>query len=193
MGNVGSYKTAVLLCMGIDKSDGQLSLNDNGHIDLDWPYKNSLSLYKGILAAGKQFRKATKAKQFLPLPTWLFKRNVTVHPLGGAYWRTTPARVLPAPRGPISARFLATRACTWPTGLSSPPLWAPIRAPPSRPFRRWWPRGLPESHPTPTCEAGGRIGTSASLLADALHRREGATPKTGASRRKRHRIYGREY
>ena len=92
MGNVGSYKTAVLLCMGIDKSDGQLSLNDNGHIDLDWPYKNSLSLYKGILAAGKQFRKATKAKQFLPLPTWLFKRNVTVHPLGGGILADDPGK-----------------------------------------------------------------------------------------------------
>ncbi len=80
-----SQHTSVLLCMGLDKSDGVLKLGENGWIDVDWPYRKNLPLYKHILAAGKAFKSAAEAKLFVPLPTWLWplRRNVTVHALGG--------------------------------------------------------------------------------------------------------------
>ena len=80
-----SYHTSVLLCMGVDKSNGLLSLDKNGFVDVDWPYKKSLPLYKAIIEAGKQFQEAVGAQTFFPLPTWFrpLRKNVTVHALGG--------------------------------------------------------------------------------------------------------------
>lgn len=80
-----SYRTSVLLCMGIDRSDGRMLLDGKGRIQVDWPYRHSLPLYKAILEAGRRFQQAAKAKYFFPLPTWSlpFRKNVSVHSLGG--------------------------------------------------------------------------------------------------------------
>ena len=67
-----SYNTSVLLCMGIDRSNGVMTVDDDGTVQLDWPYRDSIDLYNGILEAGKEFQKAVGAKVFLPLPTWLW-------------------------------------------------------------------------------------------------------------------------
>ncbi len=87
-----SYRTTVHLCMGIDKSDGVLSLSKNNTIDLDWKYKNSMPLYKAILASVKDFYKRMKGKFWFPLPTWNlpFRKDVTVHALGGCVLGDTP-------------------------------------------------------------------------------------------------------
>ena len=81
-----SSTTSVLLCMGIDKSNGTMSLDGNGRLDLDWPYRDSLALYEAILDAGKQFKGAVHGKAFIPIPNWLwpFRKNVSVHSLGGS-------------------------------------------------------------------------------------------------------------
>jgi cholesterol oxidase len=88
-----SYRSSVLLCMGLDRANGTMTLNDNGYIHVDWPYKDSLPLYRAILRAGKRFRASTHAKAFLPLPTWSwpFRRNITVHALGGCSLADKPA------------------------------------------------------------------------------------------------------
>lgn len=80
-----SYRNAVLLCMGIDKSDGVMSLDANGNLQLRWPYRNSMSLYQAILQMGERFRAWSGGKVFAPMPNWLWplRRNVTVHALGG--------------------------------------------------------------------------------------------------------------
>ena len=80
-----SRNSSVLLCMGLDKGDGALTLNTKGRIDLDWPQSTSMELYQAILDAGERFRAFVKAKWFVPLPTWNMpvRHNVTVHPLGG--------------------------------------------------------------------------------------------------------------
>jgi len=85
LGSDLSYNTCVLLSMGIDKSDGIMSLNKNKRLDIDWRYKNSISLYDGILDATKEFAQKLGAKAAIPLPTWLWpsRNNVTVHSLGG--------------------------------------------------------------------------------------------------------------
>ncbi len=80
-----SYQTSVLLCMGVDKADGVMRLDKNQHLALEWPYRNSMSLYRAILQAGRGFCRVVGGDSFFPLPTWKWpwRNNVTVHPLGG--------------------------------------------------------------------------------------------------------------
>lgn len=89
-----NYHTSVHLCMGIDKADGILSLDKQNKIDAMWPYKNSIKLYNAILASVKQFKQTVKAKSWVPLFNWWwpFRKNVTVHSLGGCVIADTPDR-----------------------------------------------------------------------------------------------------
>jgi len=87
-----SYKSSVLLCMGLDNGDGTLTLNKQGRIDLDWPQETSMAVYQEILDAGNRFKEFVKAKWFIPLPTWdtPIRHNVTVHALGGCILADSP-------------------------------------------------------------------------------------------------------
>lgn len=87
-----SYDTSVLLCMGIDKSNGRMFLGSDGAIDASWPLEESRPLYDAIVAAGEAFQKQTGGN-FVALPTWWppFRRNVTVHALGGCVLSDGPA------------------------------------------------------------------------------------------------------
>ena len=80
-----SYNTSVLLCMGLDKSNGVMSLDPQGCVTLDWPQEDSMPLYKAIVENSKGYSKAVNGKDFFVLPTWYppFRNNVSVHPLGG--------------------------------------------------------------------------------------------------------------
>jgi cholesterol oxidase len=80
-----SFKTCVLLCMGIDKSNGVMTLDEDHQLSLEWSYQDSLSLYQAILESCKQFSRTVEASIFTPLPTWdwPFRSNATVHALGG--------------------------------------------------------------------------------------------------------------
>ena len=82
--DVAQY-SAVLLCMGLDHSDGKMALNSDGYLSIDWPQKTSQSLYDAILGLSRKFSAFIGGKHFLPLPTWLWpvKHNISVHPLGG--------------------------------------------------------------------------------------------------------------
>ncbi|ADE11993.1 GMC oxidoreductase [Sideroxydans lithotrophicus] len=79
-----SYRSSVLLCMGLDKGDGVLSLKD-GHLDIQWPQATSMPLYRAIVDCGRKFKSFVGAAFFTPLPTWKWplRNNITVHPLGG--------------------------------------------------------------------------------------------------------------
>lgn len=80
-----SYNTSVLLCMGLDKSDGVMSLDRQGCVSVDWPQKDSMPLYKAIVENCKKYSKVVEGEDFFILPTWYrpFRKNVSVHPLGG--------------------------------------------------------------------------------------------------------------
>jgi cholesterol oxidase len=80
--------------MGIDKSNGIMMLDDNGSLNLKWPYKDSLSLYEAILATGERFKNWSGGRAFLPLPNWLWplRSNITVHALGGCRLADDPAQ-----------------------------------------------------------------------------------------------------
>lgn len=87
-----SYKSSVLLCMGLDNGDGTLTLNKQGRIDLDWPQETSMAVYQAILEAGNRFKEFVKSKWFIPMPTWDMpvRHNVTVHALGGCILADNP-------------------------------------------------------------------------------------------------------
>jgi len=80
-----SQNTSVLLCMGLDRANGVMRLDSNGHIEIHWPYRDSKSLYDAIVRAGNDFSSTVGAKKYVPLPTWYppARRNVGVHALGG--------------------------------------------------------------------------------------------------------------
>jgi cholesterol oxidase len=65
-----SFHTCVLLCRGLDKSNGVMTLDQDHHLTIDWPYRDSLPLYNAILESGKQFAHTVKAKVFNRLPNW---------------------------------------------------------------------------------------------------------------------------
>ena len=87
-----SFSTAVLLCMGLDNSNGLIKLDKSGFININWPYKQNMTLYRSILDVGKRFSAWCGAKLFVPLPNWMWpmRRNVTVHSLGGCRISETP-------------------------------------------------------------------------------------------------------
>lgn len=87
-----SYSSAVLLCMGIDRADGEMYLDKKRKsLQVKWPQKNSMPLYESIQKVTKDFAEFTKAESHLPLPTWSWpiRNNVTVHPLGGCVIATS--------------------------------------------------------------------------------------------------------
>jgi cholesterol oxidase len=88
-----SYTSSLLLCMGIDKSNGVMMLDENGFLNLKWPYKDSMSLYQSILDMGERFKTWCKGRFFVPLPNWLWpmRSNITVHALGGCRLADNPA------------------------------------------------------------------------------------------------------
>jgi cholesterol oxidase len=78
-----SYRSSVHLCMGLDRSDGVMSLDERRALSLHWPYQNSMSLYEAIIRSVKEFGRWSQGESSFALPTWYLKRNVSVHPLGG--------------------------------------------------------------------------------------------------------------
>jgi len=86
-----SYRSSVLLCMGLDQGDGVLTLRD-GNLDLHWPQKTNMPLYNAILDAGRQFKRFVQSHFFIPMPTWFWpiRNNITVHSLGGCILADSP-------------------------------------------------------------------------------------------------------
>jgi len=87
-----SYHTCVLLSMGVDRSNGVMTLDRDGWLDLAWPTRDSRQLYDAIIAAGKQFCRETNADFSCSMPTWWlpFRKNVSVHALGGCILSENP-------------------------------------------------------------------------------------------------------
>jgi len=88
-----SYQACVLLCMGIDKSNGVMALDGNHQLTLDWPYQDSLPLYEAVVKSCKEFARTVQADIFTPLPTWDWplRNNATVHALGGCRLANDPS------------------------------------------------------------------------------------------------------
>jgi cholesterol oxidase len=85
LGESTSSQSAVLLCVGVDRSNGTMDLDPNGHLRVHWPWRENHRLYDAVLEAGEEFKRLAGAKVFSALPTWDWpkRNNITVHPLGG--------------------------------------------------------------------------------------------------------------
>lgn len=85
LGDDLSYHTSVHLCMGQDSSDGTLYLSKQKTLELDWSLQRNKKLYAAIDRAMREFKRAVRGGIMFHIPTfsWPFRRNVTVHPLGG--------------------------------------------------------------------------------------------------------------
>lgn len=87
-----NFYSTVLLCMGIDNSNGVMQLNDKGFLNIKWPIDENMPLYNKILETGQRFKTWTKSKAFIPLPNWLVRNNITVHSLGGCRIADDPSQ-----------------------------------------------------------------------------------------------------
>ncbi len=89
-----SWNTSVLLCMGLDRSNGTMTLDPTGAVTVDWPQQDSMPLYNAIVERCKEYGKTVEGKDFFVLPTWYhpLRKNVSVHPLGGCVLADDPAQ-----------------------------------------------------------------------------------------------------
>ena len=76
-----SSTTLPLLAMGRDIPDGVMSLRD-GDLELDWTTDTSDGYFDRVETTVARIAHALGGR-YLNTPLWLFKRVVTVHPLGG--------------------------------------------------------------------------------------------------------------
>jgi len=70
-----------LLGMGRDIPDGRAFLRDE-RLDIDWTTRRSKEYFDQLMNTMRDVTAALDAT-FVPNPTWLFNRVITVHPLGG--------------------------------------------------------------------------------------------------------------
>lgn len=75
------------LVMGIDAADGKMSIDEEGHLKIDWNNTNSLKFFREV---EKTLREVTESRDpgldgnLMMDPAWQFgKTHMTPHPLGG--------------------------------------------------------------------------------------------------------------
>jgi cholesterol oxidase len=139
---VASSTLLPMLTMGRDTPDGVMCLR-NGDLDLDWTTRSSSAYFSRVETTLRQFAQVLDAK-LANTPLWLFKRVITVHPLGGVPMGDTPGRgvvdqwgeafaypglhvvdgsVMPGPVGPnpsLTIAAFAERAAAHIAGKDSP-------------------------------------------------------------------------
>jgi cholesterol oxidase len=77
-----SGSTLPLLAMGRDFADGTMRLNRKGYLDLDWKIRKSDAYFRWVRRLSHDVARELGGKP-VDNPTWLLKRVITVHPLGG--------------------------------------------------------------------------------------------------------------
>ena len=145
-----SYHTCVLLYMGVDKSNGTMTLRD-GWLDLDWPQQDSQPLYRAIFTSASVSAARPMAPSSSPRRTGggRFERMSASMRSAAASSVTIRPRASPARRRRRSARCTATAISTSPTAPSCRMPSAPIRARPLPLCRRWWRTASPASNLPP--------------------------------------------
>jgi cholesterol oxidase len=77
-----SSSAMLLFAMGRDIPDGNMSLDRDGYLDIDWRTRRSNAFFEQIRGTGREIATVLNAK-FMDNPPWHLSRVVTVHPLGG--------------------------------------------------------------------------------------------------------------
>jgi cholesterol oxidase len=89
-GGVTSATMLPVLCMGRDTPDGTMRLR-GGDLELDWTTASSAAFFARVEHTLSRIA-ATLGAELANTPLWLFKRVITVHPLGGVPMGTSPDR-----------------------------------------------------------------------------------------------------
>ena len=77
-----SSSAMLLFGMGRDIPDGNMSLTEDGYLDIDWRTRRSNAFFEQIRGTARDVAQVLNGK-FLDNPPWHLSRVVTVHPLGG--------------------------------------------------------------------------------------------------------------
>jgi cholesterol oxidase len=88
-----------MLAMGRDVPDGRMRLK-RGDLDLDWSARSSRTYYENVQSTLHEIAGALDAK-LRDWPLWLFKRVITVHPLGGCPMGCAPEEGVVDDRGRV--------------------------------------------------------------------------------------------
>jgi cholesterol oxidase len=88
-----------VLAMGRDVPDGVMRLK-RGNLDLDWSTRSSSAYFAKVQRTLHEIARALDAK-LANLPLWLFKRVITVHPLGGCPMGCAPEEGVVDDRGRV--------------------------------------------------------------------------------------------
>lgn len=90
-----------LFAIGRDNGGGRMRLR-NGALDIEWNYaEENAELIAAMDAVMEKIAAASGAK-YAPIPTWtVFRRPVTVHPLGGCHLSESPERGVVSVRGEV--------------------------------------------------------------------------------------------
>jgi cholesterol oxidase len=71
-----------LFSMGRDTPDGNMTLTEDGYLDVDWNKRSSTPFFEDLRRTARAVADTLDAK-FVDNPSWHLSRLVTVHPLGG--------------------------------------------------------------------------------------------------------------
>jgi cholesterol oxidase len=77
-----SSSSMPLFSMGRDMPDGNMTLTDDGYLDVDWNKKSSTPFFEHLRTTAREVAGVLNAK-FVDSPSWHLSRLLTVHPLGG--------------------------------------------------------------------------------------------------------------
>jgi cholesterol oxidase len=77
-----SSSSMPLFSMGRDVPDGNMTLTDDGYLDVDWNKRGSTPFFDDLRRTARDVAGVLDAK-FMDSPSWHLSRVVTVHPLGG--------------------------------------------------------------------------------------------------------------
>ena len=104
LGDVASSTSVPLLGMGRDVPDGTFSLRRDRHgrdrLDCDWRLDGSRHYFDRVRDTMREIVDVWGG-EFVMNPTWLLRRVVTVHPLGGAPMGRTPDEGVVGPTGEV--------------------------------------------------------------------------------------------
>jgi cholesterol oxidase len=87
--SVFSSSSMPLLGMGRDIPDGNMTLTDDGKLDVDWRIGRSNDYFQRVRTTARDIARALDA-DFRDNPLWYLSRVVTVHALGGCPMGRTP-------------------------------------------------------------------------------------------------------
>ncbi len=87
-GGIASATALPVLAMGRDIPNGTMRLRD-GYLELDWATSGSAAYFDRVEATMREIARVLGAS-LANTPLWLFKRLITVHPLGGVPMGASP-------------------------------------------------------------------------------------------------------